>query len=136
MKKTRVIDRTVTPKTGEFVKGEITENMVSRETSPTRTLLGTYVTIPAGRESEMRCHNNAELAWYLLKGTIKHILLVNGEKTEYVCGPGAAGYVNPGDGHQEINIGEEPAEMILSYANPNKKECCCLAQTGTQIIQI
>jgi uncharacterized RmlC-like cupin family protein len=134
MKRTKVIDRTKTAKNETYEKGVITECMVSKDTCTTTKLLGTYVVIPPGSKSPMRYHKNAELAWYLVKGHIKQILLVGEEKKriENECGTGAAGYVAPGDAHQEINLSDtKPAEMVLAYAHPKNEDCNSLECLGT-----
>lgn len=134
MKRTKVIDRNSTTKDEKYENGVITECMVSKETCTTTKLLGTYVVIPAGSGSPMRCHENAELAWYLIKGHIRHVLKVDGAVSETECGTGAAGYVAPGDAHQEINLSEtEPAELIMAYVNPRNKNCNCLSDIATRI---
>ncbi len=138
MKRTMVIDRNTTVKDDKTFKGIISEDMVSKETCSTTKLLGTYVVIPPKSSSPLRCHDNAELAWYLVKGHIKQILVVGEDKvvTETECGKGAAGYVSPGDAHQEINLSEtEPAELIMAYANPENEDCNSLECTGTRIVE-
>lgn len=137
-KRTKVIDRNLTTKDDKVCEGVITEFMVSKDTCTTTKLLGTYVVIPPGGRSPMRCHENAELAWYLVKGHIKHVLVTKNDKavTETECGIGAAGYVTPGDAHQEINLSEtEPAELIMAYVNPDNEDCNSMECTGTKFIE-
>ena len=137
MKKTKVIDRNLTIKDENIEKGIVTECMVSKDTCHTRKLLGTYVIIPAGSKSPMRYHENAELAWYLVKGHIKHVLVAGKDKvvSETECGNGAAGYVAPYDAHQEINLSKtEAAEFIMAYANLDNEDCNSLECIGTKII--
>lgn len=128
MKKTRVIDRYTTVKDVQCDKGVVTEFMVEKGTCPTVKMLGVYMTVPVGGRSELRCHENAELAWYLLKGKVIEVIIKSsGERIEGECGPGAAGYIAPGDYHQEINIGGEAAEFVMGYAKANSYE-----QVGTK----
>jgi uncharacterized RmlC-like cupin family protein len=136
MKKTKTIDRTLTPKTGEVQPGMVTERMVSNDTCATEHLLGTYCTLLPAGESQLRRHQNAECAWYLVKGRIKAVIVeANGTLIEEVCKAGDAGYINPGDSHQEINLSiEENAEIIMCFANPDNKKCNCFADLGTEVI--
>ena len=137
MKKTQTIDRTLTPKDGKVQPGIITEFMVSNDTCATEHLLGTYVTLLPGGHSQLRRHNRVECAWYLVKGRIKEIIVeADGTRTEVQCKAGDAGYINPGDAHQEINMSiEETAEMIVCYAHPENERCNCFEDTGTQVLE-
>ena len=134
MKKTKTVDRTTTPKDGNVQPGIITEFMVDARTTPSEHALGTYVTIMPGGKSRMRRHNNAELAWYLFKGHIKHIFIeADGTKTEVDCEEGSLGYISPGDAHQEINLSiTDRAELIMYFANPDNKRCNCWEDTETE----
>jgi uncharacterized RmlC-like cupin family protein len=81
-------------------------------------------------------HENAELAWYMVRGHINHILVTDEGKVETECGPGAAAYVKPGDFHQEINLSSsETAELIMAYTNPDNEDCNSLASLGTKNIE-
>ncbi len=136
MKLTQTVDRTLTPKDGTTQPGVITEFMVDNRTTPIEHGLGTYVTILPGGKSQMRRHNDAELAWYLMKGHIRHIIVeADGTRTESECGEGAVGYIAPGDAHQEINLSiTDRAEIVMIYTNPMNKKCNCFADTGTEVV--
>lgn len=138
MKKTQTVDRTLTPKSGTLQPGMITELMTAAETCPTEHLLGTYCTLLPAGESQMRKHINAECAWYLVKGKIKEIIIeADGTRTEEICTAGDAGYVNPGDAHQEINVSiEENAELIMCFANPENKKCNSFDDLGTEVVEL
>ena len=73
-------------------------------------------------------------AWYLVKGRIREIIIeADGSRIEEECKAGDAGYINPGDAHQEINLSiEENAEMIMCFANPENKKCNCFDDLGTE----
>lgn len=137
MKKTQTIDRTLTPKNGLVQPGMITEFMVSSDTCATEHLLGTYCTLLPGGHNNLRVHKNAECAWYLVKGKIREIIIeADGNRIEAVCEAGDAGYINPGDAHQEINLSiTESAEMIVCYANPSNERCCCFEDTQTYEVE-
>lgn len=136
MKKTQTVDRTTTPKSGELQPGMITELMTAKETCPTEHLLGTYCTLLPAGESQLRRHQNAECAWYLVKGRIKAVIIeADGTRIEEECMAGDAGYVNPGDAHQEINMSiEENAEIIMCFANPENKKCNGFDDLGTEVV--
>lgn len=137
MKKTQTIDRTLTPKSGMVQPGIITEFMVSQETCATEHLLGTYCTIPPGQKSQLRRHNRAECAWYLVKGSICEIIVeAGGTRTETICEAGDAGYICPGDAHQEINLSiTDPAELIVCYAHPENEKCNHFDDTETEAVK-
>ncbi len=137
MKKTQTVDRTLTPKSGELQPGVITELMTSRETCATEHLLGTYVTILPGGKSQLRSHQKAECAWYLVKGSMKEVIVTtDGERIEEICKAGDAGYVNPGDAHQEINLSiEENIELIMCFANPENEKCNGFDDLGTVVLE-
>ena len=136
MKKTQTIDRTLTPKSGLVQPGVITELMVASDTCATEHLLGTYCTLLPGGQSQLRRHNHAECAWYLVRGSIKEIIIeADGNRIEAECLAGDAGYINPGDAHQEINLSiTETAELIMCYANPDNERCNCFEDTGTEVV--
>lgn len=136
MKKTQTIDRTLTPKNGQVQPGMITEFMVSKDTCATEHLLGTYCTLLPGGRTQLRRHNHAECAWYLVKGSIREIIIeADGNRIEVDCTAGDAGYINPGDAHQEINLSiTEQAEMIICYAHPENEKCNCFEDTETEIV--
>jgi uncharacterized RmlC-like cupin family protein len=138
MKATKTIDRTLTPKSGTAQPGIITEFMVSNDTCATEHLLGTYCTILPGGKSQLRRHNRVECAWYLVKGRIKEIIVdENNQITETICEAGDAGYINPGDAHQEINLSiTETAELIVCYAHPENERCNCFEDTDTEVVSI
>ncbi len=137
MKKTQTIDRTLTPKSGLLQPGMITELMTACDTCATEHLLGTYCTLLPAGESQLRAHFDAECAWYLVKGRIREIIVEpDGTRIVEDCQAGDAGYVNPGDYHQEINLSiEENAELIMCFANPENKKCNCFDDLGTKIAE-
>ena len=135
-KKTQTIDRTLTPVSGTVQPGAITEFMTSRDTCQTTKILGTYLTLLPGGKTELRRHNRVELAWYLLKGHIREIIVdADGNKTVTECAPGACGYIAPGDCHKEINTSiTEKVEMIMCYAHPQNETCNCWEDTETEAV--
>ena len=137
MKKTQTIDRTLTPKSGTFQPGMITELMVAADTCATEHLLGTYCTLLPGGRSQMRSHTNAEVAWFLVKGKMhEKIIEADGNTIEADCEPGDAGYINPGDFHQETNLSiEERAEFIMCFVNPENGKCNCFDDINTLVYQ-
>lgn len=137
MKKTQTIDRTMTPKSGTLQPGMITELMVSNETCATEHLLGTYCTLLPGGKSQMRLHRNAEVAWFLVKGCMhEKIVETDGNVIEADCQAGDAGYINPGDAHQETNLSiTEPAELIMCFVNPDNQKCNCFDDVDTEVAE-
>ena len=137
MKKTQTIDRTLTPKNGLVQPGAITEFMVSKDTCATERMFGTYLTLFPGGKTEMRRHNRVECAWFLIKGKIREVIIeADGSRIEIECEAGDAGYINPGDSHQEINLSiTEPAEFIMCFAHPDGERCNCFEDTDTVAVK-
>lgn len=123
--KTKVIDRTSTVHDKTYDLGVDVEIMVSRDTCGTTRILGEYITIPPGSRNRARYHTNCELGWYLVKGSVLHVLGTKDmpDYSETECSKGAFGYVARGDTHAEINLSDtEPAELLCAFVGANSVE--------------
>jgi uncharacterized RmlC-like cupin family protein len=120
---TKVIDRAQTVKTPDFWKGMETEVIASADECHSEILFYAVGTIPPGARTELKRHDT-EIAWFLASGeTLAVMVDFEADESEaVVCRTRASGYIAPGEGHLQVNLGDTDAVLLMAHVGANSLE--------------
>ena len=115
------------PKIAVTRKGEVPSDgygqasihwLVSKKTNGARELTVGVTTLPVGGSNPRHRHPNCEEALYVLSGEIEHYI----EGTPNVRMKAGDMILVPRDlVHQAINIGDAPAELLVSFSSAERE---------------
>ncbi|MGN6460373.1 MAG: cupin domain-containing protein [Pseudolabrys sp.] len=74
--------------------------------------------LPVGAEGPMHLHVDAEEVFFVLRGKVKFMTEMNGERFEAVLGERDCISVPPGMYRGEINVGDEEAVIMVMIGSP------------------
>ena len=94
--------------------GTLNRRIIGQETVGAKNMEVLLGEIEPSGIAEPHFHSGTEQVIYLLEGRIE--VGMRGEKEQ--LGPGDTAYFPPGEKHQVIVMGDQPAKMLVIYAPP------------------